>query len=228
VIEGRELHRTRHSTESGAGTCVGRPVEPNVVRVIRISDAAISYWSNDLILPAGSIGEITVYGPTSTDEYFRRKQATDLAKIRERVSGKEERIVHRMGDLGYFDREGRLWFCGRKSHRVESAGGLLTTEQVEPIFNTHLEVRRTALVGLGQRGMQTPVLCVELYKPTRNKLTQQRIRRELENMSMRTAQTMRVRTFLFHSGFPVDIRHNAKIGREKLTEWAAQQLGIKA
>jgi hypothetical protein len=23
-----------------------------------------------------------------------------------------------------------------------------------------------------------------------------------------------------HPGFPVDIRHNAKIGREKLAEWA--------
>ena len=28
-----------------------------------------------------------------------------------------------MGDVGYVDGEGRLWFCGRKSHRVETADG---------------------------------------------------------------------------------------------------------
>ena len=32
------------------------------------------------------------------------------------------RIWHRMGDLGYFDSEGRLWFCGRKAHRVPGEG----------------------------------------------------------------------------------------------------------
>lgn len=228
VIEGRELQRTRAATENGAGTCVGRPVEPNVVRIIRISDQPIPYWAKSWELPVGSVGEITVAGPTATDEYFRRGEATRLAKIRERVAGDEERVVHRMGDLGYLDAEGRLWFCGRKSHRVESPGGLLTTEQVEPIFNTHPEVRRTALVGLGQRGLQTPVLCVELKRHTEAERVRERIKYELAELANRTAQTQRVRTFLFHPGFPVDIRHNAKIGREKLTLWAAKQLGVKA
>ena len=35
--------------------------------------------------------------------------------------------------------------------------------------------------------------------------------------------TAGIARFLRHSGFPVDIRHNAKIGREKLAIWAAQQ-----
>ena len=30
--------------------------------------------------------------------------------------------------------------------------------------------------------------------------------------------------FLRHAAFPVDIRHNAKIGREKLAAWATLQL----
>src|SRR3546814_3143935 len=72
------------------------------------------------------------------------------------------RIVHRMGDLGYFDADGRLWFCGRKSQRVVTATGTLCTEQIEPVFNVHPEVRRTALVGVGERGAQRPVLCIEL------------------------------------------------------------------
>src|SRR5690606_28749681 len=149
VIEGRELLTLRERTERGAGTCVGRPVPPNVVRIIRVSDEAIERWSDELQVPDGEVGEIIVAGPTATDSYFNRDAQTRLAKIREQPGEAGGRIVHRMGDLGYFDADGRLWFCGRKSQRVVTAAGTLCTEQVEPVFNTHPDVRRTALVGLG-------------------------------------------------------------------------------
>ncbi len=223
VVEARELETTREATERGAGTCVGRPVPGNTVRILKITDEAIPYWRDDLVVGPGVVGEITVAGPSATDEYFARPEATRLAKIRERVSAREERIVHRMGDLGYFDAEGRLWFCGRKSHRVETAGGLMATEQIEPIFNTHRRVARTALVGLGQRGMQVPVLCVEL-KPGVPEDEWVHVQAELERLAMRDAKTARIHHFLRHPGFPVDIRHNAKIGREALAAWAATQL----
>ena len=48
-------------------------------------------------------------------------QATALAKIRETLPDGSTRVVHRMGDLGRFDAQGRLWFCGRKSQRVVTA-----------------------------------------------------------------------------------------------------------
>ena len=223
VIEARELETTREATEGGAGTCVGRPVEANTVRIIRIVDEAIAFWREDLVVGPGIVGEITVAGPSATDEYFARTEATRMAKIRERISAREERIVHRMGDLGYFDAEGRLWFCGRKSHRVETAGGLMTTEQIEPIFNTHRRVARTALVGVGVRGMQTPVLCVELKDGVPDS-EWVHVQAELERLAMREPKTARIHHFLRHPGFPVDIRHNAKIGREKLAEWAKAQL----
>ncbi len=227
VIEGRELQGTRQATERGAGTCVGRPVPPNVVRIIRIADEAIAEWRDDLVVAAGEVGEITVAGPTATDEYFRRPEATALAKIRERLPDGGERIVHRMGDLGWFDAQGRLWFCGRKSHRVETVRGPLFTEQVEPVFNTHPEVRRTALVGVGRHGAQRAVLCVELHrKATRRE--RDRIEGELLRLGGGFPHTAQVERILFHRGFPVDIRHNAKIGREKLAAWAAKKLGVKA
>jgi acyl-CoA synthetase (AMP-forming)/AMP-acid ligase II len=223
VIEARELETTREATEGGAGTCVGRPVAANTVRIIRILDDAISFWRDDYVVGPGVIGEITVAGPSATDEYFARPEATRMAKIRERVSAREERVVHRMGDLGYFDAEGRLWFCGRKSHRVETAGGLMTTEQIEPIFNTHRRVARTALVGVGVRGMQAPVLCVELKDGVPDS-EWVHVQAELERVAMRNPKTARIHHFLRHPGFPVDIRHNAKIGREKLAEWAKARL----
>jgi olefin beta-lactone synthetase len=224
VIEGRELEGTREVTERGAGTCVGRAVPPNEVRIIRIDDNAIAEWSDALLVGDGHVGEITVAGPTVTDGYFNRDEATRLAKIRERRVDGSERIVHRMGDLGWLDRDGRLWFCGRKSQRVVvDELTTLCTEQVEPVFNTHPGVRRTALVGVGPRGAQKPVLCVELNADI-GRAQHARIAEELRHTGEGFVHTAKVDTFLFHPRFPVDIRHNAKIGREKLAAWAARQL----
>lgn len=223
VIEGRELAETRGATESGAGTCVGRPVAANAVRIIGISDEAIEDWNGVRELAQGGIGEITVAGPSATDAYFQREAATRIAKIRERLACGSERIVHRMGDLGWFDDQGRLWFCGRKTQRVETSSGPLYTEQVEPVFNTHADVRRTALVGVGTLGAQTPVLCVELKTGVNR--DRSAIEAELLNLGGQHAHTRGIQRVLFHAGFPVDIRHNAKIGREALTRWATDILG---
>lgn len=224
AIEGRELLALRARAQSGAGTCVGRPVAPNLVRIIRVGDAPIMDWSDDLLADPNLIGEITVAGPTATDAYFNRDEQTRLAKIHETLPDGSVRVVHRMGDLGYFDREGRLWFCGRKSQRVIGIDGTLCTEQVEPVFNAHPQVRRTALVGLGAPGAQQAWLCVE-PEPGVGKRQWPRIERELQQLRQRHPHTARVIGFLLHPfPFPVDIRHNAKIGREKLAAWAARRV----
>ena len=222
VIEGRELQSTRQDTERGAGTCVGRAVPPNEVRIIRIVDAPIADWSGVELLPIGAVGEITVAGPTATDSYFNREAATRAAKISERLADGSTRIVHRMGDVGYFDEQGRLWFCGRKTQRVETAEGPLYTEQVEPVFNTHPAIRRTALVGIGEPGHQRPVLCYELL-PDIAVSDQEKLVAELKVITLAHPHTACIETFLRHPAFPVDIRHNAKIGREKLALWATEK-----
>jgi acyl-coenzyme A synthetase/AMP-(fatty) acid ligase len=127
-----------------------------------------------------------------------------------------------MGDTGWKDAEGRLWFCGRKSHRVTTPEGTLFTIPCETVFNAHPKVRRTALVGVGPAGYQTPALCVELKKGSRcdNALTA-----ELLELGGARENTKQIKAILYHPGFPVDIRHNAKISREKLAEWAAAKLG---
>jgi acyl-CoA synthetase (AMP-forming)/AMP-acid ligase II len=222
VIEGRELLTLRERTDAGAGTCVGRPVAGNTVRIIRIDDGAIPEWHDALQVAPGQVGEITVAGPSATDSYFNRDAQTALAKIRETLPEGGARIVHRMGDLGWFDAEGRLWFCGRKSQRVVvDAATTLCTEQVEPVFNVHADVARTALVGVGPRGAQVPVLCVELAAGV-DPRDWPRIAAELRHLADGAVHTAKVAGFLRHPGpFPVDIRHNAKIGRETLAAWAA-------
>lgn len=198
---------------SGGGICIGKPVGDLEVRVISITDEPIADWSDELELSIGTIGEIVVKGKNVTRAYFNRDTATRLAKINDNDS-----FWHRMGDLGYKDSAGNFWFCGRKAHRVKLAGKELYSVQCESIFNKHLLVYRTALVGLGDKA----VLCVEVDKEAvRPNLKQ--IKKELLQWAAGNELTKDIHTILFHPSFPVDIRHNAKIFREKLAIWAATQ-----
>jgi acyl-CoA synthetase (AMP-forming)/AMP-acid ligase II len=214
------LGETRKRTAEGAGICVGRPVMGMIVKNIRIRDEPIPSWSDDLELPQGEIGEIVVQGPVVTARYWNRPESTALAKIADPIHGG---FYHRMGDVGYLDASGRLWFCGRKSQRVVTPGGTLFTISCEGVFNAHPAVYRTALVGVPRNGVTDPVLCVERDKDTALP-SDEKLRRELLLLGERHAHTRAIRTILFHPSFPVDIRHNAKIYRERLAEWAAEQL----
>lgn len=210
------LGETAAETDAGGGTCVGKPIEQVQTKIIRITDEAIEEWSDDLVLPPGEIGEITVKGPIVTREYFCRPENTRLAKIKD---GND--IWHRMGDVGRIDSQGRIWFCGRKTHRVEATDKVYFTIPCERVFNQHPKVFRTALVGIGSKGHQTPVICIELENGVSEVNT---LIKELQETGNRYAHTAPIKHFLIHPGFPVDIRHNAKINREQLAEWATEKL----
>lgn len=225
VIEGEQLALTRAGTEQGFGTCIGWPLPENTVRLIAIRDGAIDVWDDGLQVAQGEIGEITVAGPSATDAYFERDEANRLGKIPETLADGSTRTLHRMGDLAWQDTQGRLWFCGRKSQRLQTPEGLLGTENVEPIFNGHPAVRRSALVGIGRYGEQKPVLCVE--REPSDAMPEAKLREQLRAIAGTFRHTRQIDTFLMHPGFPVDIRHNAKIGREQLTHWATRQLAGK-
>ena len=219
-VSGTELNdQVEQRTAAGEGTCIGYPVAPNRVRIIPVTDNIVESFEDTMDLPVGISGEIVVNGPTSTDSYWQREEQTQLAKIID----SDGRTWHRMGDAGYFDTEGRLWYCGRKSQRVVNEHVTMFADQIEAIFNVHPEVARTALVGIGAPGWQTPVLCVELLgKPGRHR--RERIRIDLLQLGRNNPATSMIKQVLFHKSFPVDIRHNAKIGREKLAVWAAEKL----
>ncbi|HIJ94203.1 MAG TPA: AMP-binding protein [Desulfuromonadales bacterium] len=211
------LAETGAMTGQGHGVCVGRPVASISLAIIPVSDSPIPVWNDDVTLPPLEVGEITVRGPQVSRAYLNRPEATKQAKIPDADGG----VWHRMGDVGYLDKSGRIWFCGRKSHRVVTSGETLYTIPVEGVFNCHPAVFRTALVGVGTPGSQQPVLCVELEKKN-GKTEQEQIRTELLELGSRYPHTRTIRTILFHPAFPVDIRHNAKIFREKLALWAQQ------
>jgi acyl-CoA synthetase (AMP-forming)/AMP-acid ligase II len=219
-ISGRDILKAHTERPSPlAGTCIGYPVPGMEVAIIPISDEPIADWRDVQRLPAEVIGEICVRGPTVTRTYVGRPRATALAKITD-----GEHVWHRMGDLGYFDEQGRLWFYGRKSQRVITASGTLFTEPSERFFNQHPAVARSALVGVGSPGAQMPVVVVERNRAVT--MSPSRLIAELRQLAATSDTTAQIQNFLIHPSFPVDIRHNAKTFREQLAQWAARRLGV--
>jgi olefin beta-lactone synthetase len=212
------LSETGKLTEQGYGICVGRPIQGIDVRIIRISDTPIEHWSDDLVRDEGEIGEIAVNGDIVTSGYFERSDQDAHSKISD-----GDRFWHRMGDLGWQDNKGRIWFCGRKSHRVVTNDKTLFTIPCEAVFNNHPAVFRSALVGVGLPPHQLPVICIEL-EPEHKGVDQGILTEELIQLAQGNVLTETLDTFLYHPGFPVDIRHNSKIFREKLSAWAQRRL----
>ena len=214
------LQETAKLSERGFGVCVGKPIKGIKVRIIQVSDSPISVMEPSLQVPKGTIGEITVCGKHATEQYYRRPESTQSAKIKDKETGL---LWHRMGDLGYVDEKGRLWYCGRKTQRVKTKNGDLYTDAIEGIFNGHKAVLRTALVGVKEGDSEGAVLCVETRERA-DKEEKARIKRDLLTLAAKDPRTSAIDKVLFHKSFPVDIRHNSKIFREKLKDWATKEL----
>jgi len=221
------------------------------VKIIAPVDGPLATLAEARELPPGEIGEIIVRGPVVTQSYDALPEATAEAKIQTPnpkhqsppaesalesgrlefgVSGAPGAPVwHRMGDVGYLDADGRLWFCGRKAERVVMRDGVLYPDQVEPIFNAHPDVRRTALVGLGKRGEQRPAIVVEprAKEVVETPSLRRKLVRELRALGAQHPHTDRIRVAFLHPQFPVDVRHNAKIHRLTLAKWAARHSGYE-
>lgn len=195
------LNNFSQKIKNGFGTCVGKPlIETNI---IAISDESLSNFTP---LRANEVGEIIVSGDMVTQSYFEKEDETTKAKIT--VNGK---LYHRMGDLGYIDDNGYLWFCGRKAHRVLN----LFSIPCEAIFNNHPEVKRSALIEFFGK----PALVIERSDqeiPRGSKRI--KFESELLDLGKNYTHTKEIRTFFYRRTFPVDVRHNIKIDRLQLRD----------
>ncbi len=213
------LETTAELTIQGQGTCVGKVVPGVKVRIQPIE-------GEDFIKPFGDdrkVGEIQVNGPVVTEEYDQLPEATQASKILE-----DGQLWHRMGDLGYFDDAGRLWFCGRSVERVVLADGTtMLTDCCEAIFNQNARILRSALIGIGEKGVQIPAIVAEPeygFFP-QDSLEKNLLLGELWDLAKSNPLTERIDHFFLHRSFPVDVRHNAKIHRLTLARMFEGQIG---
>lgn len=90
-------------------------------------------------LPAGSVGEIRVSGPTVMAGYFNDEQAT-------------AEVIHdgrlHTGDIGYLDENGHLWLVQRRNDIIISGGENIYPSEVENVFLQHPSVAAVCVVGI--------------------------------------------------------------------------------
>lgn len=199
------VDNTKEATLLGKGTCVGKAIEGIEISIIKITDKIINRFEPKDLCKANAIGEIIVKGETVTRSYDNMPEATSLSKIND-----GNNFWHRMGDLGYLDEHGQLWFCGRKAHRVESQNGLMTPIQVEAIFNQHPAVKRSALIA---NSKNIPAIVLELKHGHKRSST---LHIELQELAKKSPHTISINSIFYDQSFPVDVRHNIKIDRKAL------------
>lgn len=220
LISGSEVLKDKAPlTLQGYGTCIGKAVPGVKIKIVEATD--IPEVELKELLP-GAIGEIIVSGLQVTPAYFEMEAETNKAKIQ--VGAK---LWHRMGDIGYLDSENNLWFLGRKAHRVTlDQKTTLYPIQIEAIFNQHPEVKRTALVKIGHDEIQVPGLVVERRDGSTK--ADKKFLAELQQLGDQTLPSRFIQNFFLHSSFPVDVRHNIKIDRIKLSAWARTKTQLPA
>jgi len=220
------LNETWALTEQGRGSCVGSLFPGVEARILPIQDGPIFNLSETPTLPVGQIGEIVVRGPSVTRVYDRLPIATARAKIPAEDPADQHAVWHRMGDVGYRDERGRLWFCGRVAECVETKQGVIYTDCVEAIFNRHPRVARTALIGLGQAPVQKPALVVEPVPGQFPRTRDEREKFAAELRGLALASTPELAQIFFRKTLPVDVWHNAKIHRLVLAREYNRQAGF--
>jgi acyl-CoA synthetase (AMP-forming)/AMP-acid ligase II len=201
--------------ESGAGFCVGHPTRDHVIQIIGIVEGDIPHIDHATLLTTGKIGEIIVKGPVVTKDYYNNAAATRKAKIYESNGD----VWHRTGDVGYLDEQGRLWFCGRKSHICEYGGERYYSVQVEHCFNSLAGIERVALVNVSRSEERILALCIETTRRFVGSKSKALIAKNVTETALRRGVPVKLILF-YPKAFPVDKRHHAKIERHLIAAWA--------
>lgn len=223
TIDAQEIEReTARLSSVGYGVCVGRVVSGLSVKIIRIEDKALPCWADVDELPAGKVGEIVVRGALVSPRYHNDPANTALSKIEADDGDMRHPTWHRTGDTGYFDKQGRLWFCGRIKHIVHAQGKRYFTVPVEEALNAEVEVWRSALVGVTVEGRQELAVVIEFYPEYKRQISPTRLnayKARLDDLGFPVQHLL-----AYPRAFPVDKRHNSKIERPVLAHWAQRQI----
>lgn len=223
------------------GVCVGFAVYGAAVAIAPLlQDGSVAV---ELTHEPGVTGEILVSAPHVKDRY-------DTLWVTEEQSISTPGW-HHTGDVGHFDASGRLWVEGRLAHVLLTSQGVLTPVAAEQSAESLPEVRRAALVAVGPAGTAAPVLVIEASANTAALEARQSasaFKRALLNrvpgahrfpvaegvapfeLSQLVRQKVAEDTgvelaaVLVVHEHPTDIRHNSKIDRPALGEWAAKVL----
>lgn len=187
---------------TGNGVCVGRSVDGVLARIAPFDTPEI------LSKEPGVSGEVILRAPHAKDRYdqlWATQQAT------EQPVG-----WHRTGDVGHFDAEGRLWIEGRIGDVISTVDGPVTPVGVELAAESVPGVEQAAVVGVGPIG--TELLAVVIV-PSDSPRKPGHADVALAD-AIRAATPHPIAAVLTSPHLPTDKRHNSKIDRETIRNWA--------
>lgn len=205
------LENVREHILSGAGVYLGHPANGVDIKIIARVDEQIDDFSKAKILNCGEVGEMLIQSSTVTPSYYQLQEKTKLAKIYDGNT-----IYHRMGDVGYLDSEGALWFLGRKNHVVCANDRVYYPVSVEAAFNKHPEVEKSALIEY----KSSAAIVIQRKDGLCDWKSLPKFKAQLLELAASSKHCHDIEDIFLHPHLPVDGRHNIKIQREKLTVWA--------
>ncbi len=198
----------------GDGVCVGRPRAGVTVRISALDQ--LGRPVGPLSAEPDTVGEVVIAAAHRKDHYVRLWHT-------EHRSSSNPPGWHRSGDVGWIDGDGYLWIGGRLAHVITTATGPVTPVAFELASERVPGVARAAAVGIGPVGSQVMVIVIEAAGSSRRVLAEARIaasvRAEVARMS-----PLDIAAVLQTDALPVDRRHNSKIDRATVAEWASAAL----
>ena len=193
---------------SGPGVLVGRALEGVDLCVSAVGPDGMA--AGEATTESGVLGEILVRASHGKARY-------DRLWFTERASARNEGW-HRTGDVGTLDTEGRLWVGGRLSHVITTDSGPVAPVEIEQACQRIPHVVQAAAVGVGPAGGQQIVVVCVVESGTvgvADLALHDAVRRETG---------ADIAAVLLRKTLPVDIRHNSKLDRSAIAEWASSAL----
>lgn len=193
----------------GDGVCVGGPVDGVEVRIKPVDDHG--HATGELTDAPDVLGEIVVRADHARRGYDRLWHTEFMAS--------QPPGWHASGDVGRLDTAGRLWVGGRLAHVITTPDGPVAPVGIEQAIETLDGVALAAVVGVGPSAVQQLVAVIEPTVTSRSP----RLASLAVIDAVRTVAGNVVAVFEVPA-LPVDRRHNSKIDRTRVAEWAAHAL----
>ena len=95
---------------------------------------------DDAPVVKGEVGEICVSGPSVALGYYGNEDATKKVFIQNPLNHSYREIIYKTGDLGRYNSNGILEFCGRKDRQIKYLGHRIELEEIESLGRTILGV----------------------------------------------------------------------------------------
>jgi len=192
------------------GVCVGMPVDSVELLIDPLDELGVPTG-----LPTsepGLLGEVWVRAAHQRLGYDRLWHTTHLASPADGT--------HATGDIGTIDADGRLWIGGRTGHVIRTATGPVAPTPIERAVDMLDGIRRSAAVGVGPAGAQVVVVIAEMSDAGRRPRQSSLDRIDRIRAAVAEATGLDVAACLEVPSLPVDRRHNSKIDRTHLADWA--------